>query len=118
MNRNHEPCYARCTCTDRQEGQSNWPYMQKTLGKPGFWNGEDWTRTTREFPGKIEVSKRGGAKSDARREDRQRARAQAAHERRMQDSSGHVRLSDDQGLARSVLDPRYLPLPQFYFLIA
>jgi len=41
--------------------------MRKTLGKPGFLSGEDRNRTTRKSPGKIEVSKRGGAKSDARR---------------------------------------------------
>jgi len=50
------------------DGQRNWPEMQKNLGKPGFYSGEDRIRTTREFPGKIEVPKRGGAKSDARSE--------------------------------------------------
>jgi len=50
------------------DGQSNWPKTLKTLGKPGFLSGEDRIRTTREFPGKIEVPKRGGAKSDARSE--------------------------------------------------
>jgi len=43
------------TCMDRQESQSNWPEMRKTLGKPGFLSGEDRIRTTREIPGKIEV---------------------------------------------------------------
>ena len=38
---------------DRQESQSNWPDMQKTLGKPGFLSGEDRNRTTNEFLGKI-----------------------------------------------------------------
>ena len=52
---------------DRQESQGNWPEMRKTLGKPGFLSGEDRNRTTYQFPGKIEVPKRGGAKSDARR---------------------------------------------------
>ncbi len=56
------------TCMDRQDSQSNWPHMRKTLGKPGFRNGEDRTRTTNEIHGEIEVSKRGGAESDARRE--------------------------------------------------
>jgi hypothetical protein len=53
------------TCMDRQESQSNWPKTRKTLGKPGFLSGEDRNRTTRKFPGEIELSKRGGAKSDA-----------------------------------------------------
>ena len=39
------------TCMDRQESQSNWPEMRKTLGKPGFFSGEDRIRTTRKFPG-------------------------------------------------------------------
>jgi hypothetical protein len=43
------------TCMDRQESQSNWPNMRKTLGKPGFLSGEDRIRTTRKIPGKIEV---------------------------------------------------------------
>ena len=60
------------TCMDRQESQSNWPEMRKTLGKPGFLSGEDRNRTTYKSPGKIGVSKRGGAKSDARRKYRQR----------------------------------------------
>jgi hypothetical protein len=30
---------------DRQESQSNWPNMRKTLGKPGFTSGEDRKRT-------------------------------------------------------------------------
>jgi hypothetical protein len=33
------------TCMDRQESQSNWPEMRKTLGKPGFLSGEDRIRT-------------------------------------------------------------------------
>jgi hypothetical protein len=37
---------------DRQESQSNWPDMQKTLGKTGFFSGEDRIRTTGEIPGK------------------------------------------------------------------
>ena len=40
------------TCMDRQELQSNWPEMRKTLGKPGFLSGEDRNRTTYKFPGK------------------------------------------------------------------
>jgi len=52
---------------DRQESQRNFAEMPKTLGKPGFLSGEDRIRTTREIPGEIEVSKRGGAKSDVRR---------------------------------------------------
>ena len=35
------------------ELQSNWPEMQKTLGKPGFCSGEDRNRTTHKFPGKL-----------------------------------------------------------------
>ena len=35
---------------DVQESQSNWPEMQKTLGKPGFSSGEDRNRTFRCFP--------------------------------------------------------------------
>ncbi len=35
------------------ELQSNWPDMQKTLGKPGFCSGEDRNRTTCKFPGKL-----------------------------------------------------------------
>jgi hypothetical protein len=38
------------TCMDRQESQSNWPEMQKTLGKPGFFSGEDRNRTFRCYP--------------------------------------------------------------------
>jgi hypothetical protein len=30
---------------DRQEYQSNWPKMRKTLGKPVFFSGEDRIRT-------------------------------------------------------------------------
>jgi hypothetical protein len=62
---------------DRQESQSNWPDMRKTLGKTGFLSGDDRNRTTRELPGKIEIAKRGGAKSEACRETHS---AQAAHE--------------------------------------
>jgi hypothetical protein len=35
---------------DRQESQSNWPEMRKTLGKPGFFSGEDRIRTFSCFP--------------------------------------------------------------------
>ena len=38
------------TCMDRQESQSNWPNMRKTLGKPGFLSGEDRNRTFERFP--------------------------------------------------------------------
>ena len=38
------------TCMDRQERQSNWPNMRKTLGKPGFLSGEDRNRTFACFP--------------------------------------------------------------------
>ena len=38
------------TCMDRQESQSNWPKMRKTLGKPGFLSGEDRNRTYECFP--------------------------------------------------------------------
>jgi hypothetical protein len=38
------------TCMDRQESQSNWPNMRKTLGKPGFLSGEDRIRTFSCFP--------------------------------------------------------------------
>ena len=38
------------TCMDRQESQSNWPEMRKTLGKPGFLSGEDRDRTFSCFP--------------------------------------------------------------------
>ena len=38
------------TCMDRQESQSNWPNMRKTLGKPGFLSGEDRNRTFGGFP--------------------------------------------------------------------
>jgi hypothetical protein len=64
------------------ESQRNFAEMRKTLGKPLFLSGEDRNRTTRKSPGKIEVSKRGGAKSDARRKtgSAQAARAKA-HER-------------------------------------
>ena len=57
------------TCMDRQESQSNWPNMRKTLGKPGFLSGEDRNRTTREIHRKIDVSKRGVSTSDARIND-------------------------------------------------
>jgi hypothetical protein len=35
---------------DRQESQSNWPEMRKTLGKAGFLSGEDRIRTFACFP--------------------------------------------------------------------
>jgi hypothetical protein len=35
---------------DRQESQSNWPNMRKTLGKPGFLSGGDRNRTFGRFP--------------------------------------------------------------------
>jgi hypothetical protein len=38
------------TCMDRQESQSNWQEMRKTLGKPGFLSGEDRIRTFGCFP--------------------------------------------------------------------
>jgi hypothetical protein len=38
------------TCMDRQESQSNWPEMRKTLEKPGFLSGEDRNRTFSCFP--------------------------------------------------------------------
>jgi hypothetical protein len=38
------------TCMDRQELQSNWPEMRKTLGKPGFFSEEDRNRTFSCFP--------------------------------------------------------------------
>jgi hypothetical protein len=37
------------------DGQRNLAEMRKTLGKPGFLSGEDRIRTTRKFPGEIEV---------------------------------------------------------------
>jgi hypothetical protein len=37
------------TFMDRQESQSNWPEMRKTLGKPGFFSGEDRNRTFPHF---------------------------------------------------------------------
>ena len=37
------------TCMDRQESQSNWQEMRKTLGKPGFFSGEDRNRTLWSF---------------------------------------------------------------------
>ena len=61
--------------------------MQKTLGKAGFWNGEGRTRITREIPGKIEVSKRGSAKSDARRKT-------GSARQRTHEPTGHVRHTD------------------------
>jgi hypothetical protein len=45
------------TCMDRQESQSNWPEMQKTLGKPGFFSGEDRIRTFGCFPNDFGSSK-------------------------------------------------------------
>jgi len=42
---------------DRQESQSNWAEMRKTLGKPGFLSGEDRNRTTYKFLGKNRGSK-------------------------------------------------------------
>jgi hypothetical protein len=65
--RRHAP-----SCMGATDGQRNWPKTRKTLGKPGFFSGEDRNRTTYKSPGKIGVSKRGGAKSDARRKYRQR----------------------------------------------
>ena len=44
---------AACASMDVQESQSNWPEMQKTLGKPGFLSGEDSNRTTYKFLGKL-----------------------------------------------------------------
>jgi hypothetical protein len=43
--RRHAP-----SCMGATELQSNWAYMQKTLGKPGFCSGEDRNRTFRCFP--------------------------------------------------------------------
>jgi hypothetical protein len=40
------------------ESQSNWPKMQKTLGKPGFFSGEDRNRTFECFPGVFEEFER------------------------------------------------------------
>jgi hypothetical protein len=39
---------------DRQESQSNWQEMRKTLGKPGFFSGEDRNRTFECFPSVFE----------------------------------------------------------------
>ena len=46
------------TCMDRQESQSNWPEMRKTLGKPGFLSGEDRNRTFGCFPNVFEEFER------------------------------------------------------------
>ena len=46
------------TCMDRQESQSNWPNMRKTLGKPGFLSGEDRNRTYACFPNVFEEFER------------------------------------------------------------
>jgi hypothetical protein len=43
------------TCMDRQESQRNFAEMRKTMRKPGFLSGEDWTRTFRCFPGDLVV---------------------------------------------------------------
>ncbi len=43
------------SCMGATVGQRNWPETRKTLGKPGFLSGEDRNRTTRKFPGEIEV---------------------------------------------------------------
>jgi hypothetical protein len=48
------------TCMDRQESQSNWPNMRKTLGKPGFFSGEDRNRTFSCFPNYLEEFERQG----------------------------------------------------------
>jgi len=39
--RRHAP-----SCMGATDGQSNWPEMRKTLGKPGFLSGEDRNRTS------------------------------------------------------------------------
>jgi len=48
------------TCMDRQELQSNWPEMRKTLEKPGFLSGEDRNRTFGGFPNVLEEFERQG----------------------------------------------------------
>jgi hypothetical protein len=48
------------TCMDRQESQSNWPNMRKTLAKPGFLSGEDRIRTFGFFPNVFEEFERQG----------------------------------------------------------
>jgi hypothetical protein len=45
------------SCMGATDGQRNWPEMRKTLGKPGFFSGEDRNRTTHKFPGKNGGSK-------------------------------------------------------------
>ena len=50
---------------DRQESQSNWPNMRKTLGKPGFLSGEDRKRTIAKYYGNSKVLPLGGADSGA-----------------------------------------------------
>ena len=54
------------TCMDRQESQSNWPEMRKTLEKPGFLSGEDRIRTCGDSIGETRKSAHGGAESGAR----------------------------------------------------
>jgi hypothetical protein len=41
-------------CMGATELQSNWPEMRKTLGKPGFFSGEDRNRTFECFPSVFE----------------------------------------------------------------
>jgi len=53
------------TCMDRQESQRNWPNMRKTLGKPGFFSGEDRTRTIAKYYRNSKVLPLGGADSGA-----------------------------------------------------
>ena len=53
------------TCMDRQESQSTWPNMRKTLGKPGFFSGEDRTRTIAKYYRNSKVLPLGGADSGA-----------------------------------------------------
>jgi hypothetical protein len=48
------------TCMDRQESQSNWQEMRKTLEKPGFLSGEDRIRTFGCFPCVFEEFERQG----------------------------------------------------------
>ena len=50
---------------DRQESQSNWPNMRKTLAKPGFLSGEDRTRTIAKYYRNSKVLPLGGADSGA-----------------------------------------------------
>jgi hypothetical protein len=47
------------------DGQRNWPKTLKTLGKPGFFSGEDRNRTCGKSVGETRKSALGGADSGA-----------------------------------------------------